>query len=116
MVKRGYRRWTQQGNKASRRKQRAAWRNSRFYAVAHGRRPGIFDCWDDAYKQVHDFSGAIRKSFKRLEDAFIFMYENRVFPPGQRTLFPWVKEIPRPPEVYYEAYLAYWGAKELQHG
>ena len=118
MVKRAYRGygWSQQGTKASRRKKRIAQRSSRFYAVTHGRRPGIYDCWDDAYKQVYGFSGATHKSFKRIEDAFHYMYDNRVFPPGQRTFWPWVKDTPRPPEVYYEAYLAYWGAKELQHG
>ena len=114
-VHRGYG-WSQQGTKASRRKKRIAQRSSRFYAVAHGRRPGIYDFWDDANKQVHGFSGATHKSFKRLEDAFHYMYENRLGPPGQPTFFPWVKETPHPPEEYYEAYLTYWGAKELQHG
>ena len=119
MGKRAYRGygWSRQGTKASRRQKRLQQRSSRFYAVAVGRRPGIYDLWDDAYKQVHGYSGATHKSFKTLEEAFVYMHDNRLAPPGIRTFFPWLRDTPHPPEVYYEAYLTYWRQQEhLQRG
>ena len=115
-VHRGYG-WSQQGTKASLRQRRLRMRSSKYYAVAVGRRTGIYDCWDDAYKQVQRYSGATHKSFKTLEEAFICMYHNRLSPPGTRTIYPWMQDTPHPPEVYQEAYLAYWREQEgLQLG
>ena len=115
-VHRGYG-WSQHGTKASRRQKRLLQRSSKFYAVAVGRRPGIYDNWDAAYKQVQRYSDALHKSFKTLEEVFIYMYENRLIPPDTRTFFPWFRDTPHPPEVYQEAYLAYWREKEgLQRG
>ena len=78
----------------------------------------MYDVWDDAHKQVHQYSGAIHKSFKTLEEAYIWMYHNRVSPPGVRTLFPWVNYTPQPCEAYEQGYLAYWQQRHepLHHG
>ena len=111
MPKRGYG-WTKRGTKASRRNERRRQRSSRYYAVAVGRRPGIFATWDDAHAQVHRFSGAQHKSFVFLHDAFVYMYKNMLYPPAQRELFPHVLDTPRPSEIYYDAYLQYWRMRE----
>lgn len=34
------------------------------YAVAHGRRPGLYDSWDSCKRNVLNFSGAKHKSFR----------------------------------------------------
>ena len=108
--------WSQQGTKYSRRLTRELQRRSRIYCVAVGRRPGIYDLWDDANKQVYRYSGAVHKSFKNAEEAYIWMYQNRVTPPGVRTFFPWVRDTPLPSEYYEEGYLAYWERQEQLHG
>ena len=113
MPKRGYG-WSKSGTKASRRRERIRQRSSRFYAVVHGRREGIFSTWDDTNKQVFQFSGAVYKSFKTLEEAFIYMYENRLYPPGERVFWPWIPDTPKPNPAYEDAYLAYWDQKERE--
>ena len=117
MGKRGYG-WTQRGTKASRAQRRNQQRRSRIYCVAVGRRPGIYDLWDDAYKQVHQYSGAVYKSFKKLEDTYRWMYFNRISPPGILTIWPWLRQTPHPCQAYEEGYLAYWDKHEdsLQDG
>lgn len=47
--------------------------SKKHYAVKNGRKPGIYNTWDEAKAQVDGFSGAIYKSFKSLEDAENFM-------------------------------------------
>lgn len=51
--------------------------NSRkkFYAVAEGRDPGIYKTWVEAKNQVHQFSGAIYKSFNTYFEAKRFIAE-----------------------------------------
>lgn len=41
----------------------------KFYAVRSGRRPGVYDTWDECKNQVHGFSGAIYKSFPDRSEA-----------------------------------------------
>ena len=106
--------WSKRGTKASRRAQQRRARRSRFYAVAVGRRPGIFNTWDDAYQQVYRYSGAVHKSFKTLEEAFVWMYDNRLSPPDIRELFPHVQDTVVPPQVFYEAYLQFWRQREAE--
>ena len=106
--------WSLRGTKASRRRERERLRRSRFYAVAVGRREDIFTTWDDANKQVFRFPGAVHKSFKTLEEAFIFMYANRLTPPAEREMWPFLRNTPKPNAQYEEAYLAYWELKERQ--
>jgi len=118
MIKRRNYGWSQRGTKSSRAKQRKQQRRSRIYCVAVGRRPGIYDLWDDAYKQVHGYSGAVHKSFKKLEEAYHWMYYNRVTPPAVLTIWPWLRQTPHPCQAYEEGYLAYWDKHEdsLQDG
>ena len=106
--------WSLRGTKASRRRERERQLSSRFYAVAVGRREDIFSTWDDANKQVFRYSGAVHKSFKTLEEAFIFMFANRLRPPGEREMWPWCRDTPKPNAQYEETYLAYWARKERQ--
>ncbi|MDH3360057.1 MAG: RNase H1/viroplasmin domain-containing protein, partial [Desulfobulbaceae bacterium] len=35
----------------------------KFYAIAKGRKPGIYDNWPEAQAQVMSFSGAVYKGF-----------------------------------------------------
>lgn len=45
----------------------------KIYAVAKGRKTGIFETWDDCNKQVKGFSGALFKSFEKEEDALKYL-------------------------------------------
>jgi len=42
---------------------------SRFYAVARGRQPGIFESWAEAEEQVKGYSDCRHKSFSTYEEA-----------------------------------------------
>ena len=44
-----------------------------FYAVAKGRKYGIFMSWEDCRKQVHGFKGARYKKFKTRTEALMFL-------------------------------------------
>lgn len=48
----------------------------KFYAVRKGKRPGIYETWDEARKQVIGFSGADYKSFLSCEEAEAFMRQD----------------------------------------
>lgn len=52
----------------------------KYYAVKNGRRTGIFNTWEECREQVHGYSCAQYKSFKKLEDA-------REYLGGQLSLF-----------------------------
>ena len=104
--------WSMKGTKASRRQRQLQQRSSRFYAVAVGRRRGVFPTWDDAYAQVHRYSGAKHKSFKKLHDAFIYLHDNYEFPPGRIELWTHMRDTPRSPEVFHDTYLQYWDERE----
>lgn len=45
----------------------------KFYAVAKGRKTGIFTSWPEAERQVKGFAGARFKSFKTEQDALAFL-------------------------------------------
>lgn len=45
----------------------------KFYAVRHGRTPGVFDNWDACRKQVFKFPGAEYKAFPTREEAIAFV-------------------------------------------
>jgi len=49
-----------------------------FYAVAVGRKPGIYEQWVQAESQIKSYPGAVYKGFPTMEEANIFMTENRV--------------------------------------
>lgn len=44
-----------------------------FYAVAKGRKPGIFRSWTECEDQVRGFSGAVFKKFKTNDEALDFI-------------------------------------------
>ena len=46
---------------------------NKFYAVRQGRQVGIFESWSSCEKQVKNYSGAVYKSFKNLEDAKAYL-------------------------------------------
>lgn len=46
---------------------------TKFYAVAAGRKPGIYSTWAECERQVKGFSGAIFKSFKTRDEASAFV-------------------------------------------
>lgn len=45
----------------------------KYYAVKNGKKPGIYENWDDCKAQVDGFSGAVYKSFTKKEDALSFL-------------------------------------------
>lgn len=47
--------------------------NMKYYAVKHGKVPGIYTTWDECKKQVNGFPNARYKSFTTKEDAISFM-------------------------------------------
>jgi hypothetical protein len=49
-------------------------RSHKYYAVASGRRPGIYTSWPTAHKQVNCFSGAVFQGFSDYSDAMTFLY------------------------------------------
>lgn len=50
---------------------------SRYYAVKKGKTPGIYETWDECKAMVDGFPNAEFKKFSTLEEAKIFMGENR---------------------------------------
>lgn len=46
---------------------------SKYYAVKKGRRPGIYQTWQECQVQVNKYPGAIFKSFNNKEDAYQFI-------------------------------------------
>ena len=51
-----------------------------YYAVARGRRPGVYPHWEDAERQVNGFSGALHKKFKTSKEAQRFVDWHRPKP------------------------------------
>ena len=97
MVRRGHG-WSKRGTKASRKAHRESRKKKWYYVVANGRRDGIWHEWKNAKAQVHRYPGALHKKFDDLEEAKQWLRENRVRPPGVRTiLFPY-KDTPLPDE------------------
>lgn len=45
----------------------------KFYAVKHGRKPGVYTSWADCKMQVDGFSGATYKSFSTRQEAEVFV-------------------------------------------
>lgn len=45
----------------------------KYYAVRNGKKPGIYETWDEAKSQVIGYKNAIYKSFKTLDEAKSFM-------------------------------------------
>ncbi len=47
--------------------------SNKYYAVKIGRKPGIYNTWDDCKKQVNGYSGAVYKSFSDVSEAKVFI-------------------------------------------
>lgn len=45
----------------------------KYYAVRTGKKPGIYQSWDDCKAMVHGYPGAVYKSFKSLAEAEVFL-------------------------------------------
>ena len=45
----------------------------KYYSVVKGRIPGIYTTWDEAKTQIHEYAGAVYKSFKTEEEAKEYM-------------------------------------------
>ncbi|AUF83763.1 RNase H [Mesoplasma syrphidae] len=45
----------------------------KFYAVKRGHKTGVFESWDECFKSVNGYSGAIYKSFANPKDAWDFL-------------------------------------------
>jgi ribonuclease HI len=45
----------------------------KYYSVVKGRIPGIYTTWDEAKAQIHEYAGAVYKSFKMEEEAKEYM-------------------------------------------
>ena len=50
--------------------------SNKYYAVKVGKKPGIYNTWDECKEQVNKFPGAIYKSFKTMEEAKKFILLN----------------------------------------
>ena len=48
----------------------------KYYAVARGRKPGVYLTWKECKEQVDGFSGAKFKSFSSCEEALGYISEN----------------------------------------
>ncbi len=76
----------------------------KFYAVANGRKTGIFTSWPEAERQVKGFAGAIYKSFKTRKDALAFL-KNPSYGGQKNTKRPTTASnagTPATPETYTE--------------
>lgn len=58
----------------------------KYYAVAKGRKTGIFTTWDDCQDQVKGFSGAVFKSFCTEKEAKRFLSGNKFLSVGDNRL------------------------------
>ena len=92
--------WAKRGTKKSRREARQKAQQQRFYVVAVGWRPGIFDDWSSANSQVKGYLGAVHQSFETLKEAYSFMRTYWVYPPSVHTPFPPCPDTPLPPDKY----------------
>ncbi len=59
-------------------KSKKASQKPKIYAVARGRKPGLYDSYTDCLAQVNSFKGNKFQSFKNLSDAETFLQENGV--------------------------------------
>lgn len=65
--------------------------SGKWYAVARGLKPGVYQSWAETKEQVYGTKGAVYKSFSTEEEAEAFVYNNRDFPlgvPGE--VYAWV--------------------------
>ena len=58
-----------------------------FYAVARGRKPGIYTNWTECYSQVNGFKGNYYKGFDTKAEAEAFIKENGTEPKHEKVNF-----------------------------
>lgn len=63
-----------------------------YYAVAKGKKPGVYTSWDQAKRQVLGFTGAVHKSFKTQQAAMEYLQQQGVAAPA-------AMELPSPAEA-----------------
>jgi hypothetical protein len=56
----------------------------KYYAVAVGRKTGVFTTWDEAERSVSKYSGCVFKSFKHKAEAKTWLWEKRRQQPRRR--------------------------------
>lgn len=78
----------------------------KFYAVAIGRKTGIFESWAKADRQVKCFTGALYKGFNTREEAEKFLVESKAV---SKVAPIYAVAIGRVPRVYYS-----WDEARLQ--
>eukprot|EP00208_Stichococcus_sp_RCC1054_P004769 CAMPEP_0206138726 /NCGR_PEP_ID=MMETSP1473-20131121/3518_1 /ASSEMBLY_ACC=CAM_ASM_001109 /TAXON_ID=1461547 /ORGANISM="Stichococcus sp, Strain RCC1054" /LENGTH=365 /DNA_ID=CAMNT_0053532233 /DNA_START=30 /DNA_END=1124 /DNA_ORIENTATION=+ len=61
---------------------------TKFYAVAQGRKTGVYTSWNDCEAQVTGSSGAIYKSFKTEKEARAYLDEHGVCTPAKKRIKP----------------------------
>ena len=71
----------------------------KYYAVAQGRKTGIFTSWPEAQQQVTGFKNAIFKSFKTQQEAEAFL-KNPSFSSGSNKSGPDKTGPDKPPKTY----------------
>lgn len=76
----------------------------KYYAVAKGRKKGIYTSWSECEKQVKDYSGAKFKSFENLEEAKAFMTQ---------TSDPMIPTHPNADEIWFYIDGAYNKAEDI---
>ena len=57
----------------------------KFYAVTHGRTPGLYFSWANCEREVIGYKGAEHKSFRNLEDAEDYMFARSAVRVGQAS-------------------------------
>lgn len=76
-----------------------------YYAVAKGRKPGIYTNWPDAEKQVTGFNGAVHKKFKSREEAEAFIenptYNNPAKPSSSNPAIQDNSPVPKNAIIVY---------------
>ncbi|QDZ22718.1 ATP-dependent DNA helicase PIF1 [Chloropicon primus] len=58
-------------------------RKKKVYAVLRGRKPGVYDTWEEAREQIDGFSGAEFRKFTSVSDAETFLGQDRDHPHPQ---------------------------------
>lgn len=75
----------------------------KFYAVAKGRKPGIYNNWPAAKAQIEGFAGAVYKGFPTIDEAQAWMknpgFSKPFSAPGRVKESPVESTMPKPGEV-----------------
>ncbi|MDX9917236.1 MAG: ribonuclease H family protein [Gudongella sp.] len=53
--------------------------NKKYYAVRLGRKPGVYETWEECKNQVHGYPGSVYKSFLSKDEALAYVKNSRNF-------------------------------------